>query len=107
MKELEELKIENDVLKSSLDDANITDANQARNKPRKWRYKTLNEDYDKFQVKKSSSKHPTSITSQMSKSRKLGDEFGKSFMHGRSKEDRPYLKADYRPATLTIEGRRC
>ena len=38
--------------------------NKARNKPRKWRYKALNEDYNKFQVKKSSSRHPTTITSQ-------------------------------------------
>ena len=52
------------------------------------------------QVKKSSSRHPKSIASPMRKSRKIGDDFGKRPTHGKSKEDRLYLKAGSRPPAL-------
>ena len=78
------------------------DINQARSKLRKWKSKALNPDYNKFQVKKSSSKHYTITTSQRIKSRKLGDEFGKSFAHEKREEDRPCMKAGSRPPALWL-----
>ena len=57
---------------------------------------------DMNQVRKSSSRHPTAITSPIKRLRKLGEYFGKRFTPWKSKESRPCLKAGRRPPALAF-----